>query len=735
MQAPCKIKAKTLTQAEDKMYNQTLDKIFNQPPVQAEDKSMNLGLSIIPVSSKKKPIGEWKQYQQIIPPNSYWHKHYINEGTVGIITGKVSGNLECIDVDVKNDPTKAIWKDYINLIPSELLARFITQSTPNNGFHLIYRCPEATIDGNQQLAWHTNKAVIIETRSEGGYFCTNSINNEIIRGKFDLANLEVEIPIITAKERDFLLETARSLTRYFPSGKTSSYRTNNNDKTSTDGKKFSYSEPAINAFNDSFDITKLFTKHGWSIVKEDDEKLYLLRNGSSAAHSGYYFKATKTFFCFSSSSDFKPEKPYNHFQILQVLEGKNDYKSTLKLLPSYGFSLENKREAITSDSIAEYLNSIDVKYDSFIQDLTLKGKIIEEMDYNTIFIDLKKHFEKEVARTRFEETIKSHYITTINPIQDFIDANIDRQPVGTFKKWLDCIELKNKTIDKSTVLHFLKKWYVGIIAQALDSGGEFPNEFFLCLLSTEQGLGKSTLLRNYTLPKELQVYRKEHALSFDDDFKVLMSQSLLIVDDEMDSRTYEMDKTFKNVLSTQELTMRRKYDRRISTIKRRCSFAGSGNNLFIIRELQNRRIIPIEIEKIYYDRLEQVDYTDLFMEAYQLWKEGFQYSYQRSDMELLQQLHQDYLQLSDVDLLMDKYFELPKSNEDQYHISNLEIVTTLSTKFPMFSKRINVPTIGKLMSERGFESLRFGKKRITTYIVSKRSKIKELLGADTVFDT
>ena len=88
---------------------------------------------------------------------------------------------------------------------------------------------------------------------------------------------------------------------------------------------------------------------------------------------------------------------------------------------------------------------------------------------------------------------------------------------------------------------------------------------------------------NYTLPKELHNYRKEHSLSFDDDFKVLMSQSILIVDDEMDGRTYEADKTFKNILSNSNLTTRRKYDRRISTLRRRCSFAGSGNNLFVVR--------------------------------------------------------------------------------------------------------------------------------------------------------
>ncbi|MBA7555243.1 hypothetical protein ES705_47899 [subsurface metagenome] len=66
--------------------------------------------------------------------------------------------------------------------------------------------------------------------------------------------------------------------------------------------------------------------------------------------------------------------------------------------------------------------------------------------------------------------------------------NKDRHPVGTFEKWLDCMVLKNKSVNKDIVLEFLKKWYVGMIAQALD--GEYPNEFFLTLISTEQGIAK-----------------------------------------------------------------------------------------------------------------------------------------------------------------------------------------------------------------------------------------------------
>lgn len=683
--------------------------------------SPTIGLSIIPVSSVKIPFKEWKEYQSKIAPISLWHKHYQNKGTVGIITGKVSGNLEIIDVDVKNDPKKTIMTEYSALIPDDLLSKLIIQTTPNNGFHLIFRCPEADIDCNQKLALNSLKEVIIETRGEGGYFCTSKVNNEIKQGKFDLLNLDVDIPVITKQERQLLLDLARSLTRWFPT---------EGDDNSKSEKQFIYTtEPAINEFNNKYSIIDLFIKHNWSVVKQDDQKVFLKREGSSAPYSAYYFKETKTFFCFSTSTEFTPSKPYNHFQILKLLEGKNDYRTTVKLLPSFGFEIQSKSDKITSDDIANYLNNIGVRYDLFIQDLTFNGDIIDERLYNTIYINLKKHFEKEISRQRFEEVIKSEYINTVNPIQEFIKTNSDRNPIGTFEKWLDCLELKNKSVDISIVLEYLKRWYVGMIAQALD--GQYPNEYFLTLISVEQGVGKTTFLRNYTLPMELHNYRKEHSLSFDDDFKVLMSQALLIVDDEMDGRTYEADKTFKNVLSNSNLTTRRKYDRRISTLKRRCSFAGSGNNLFVVREQQNRRIIPIEIEKIHFAKLSEIDLVDLFMEGYNLYVTGFQYSYQHSDRASLLKLYDDYVQKSDVDYLLDDNILHPVTIGDIFYLTVLDIVLSLTNKYPSCSKRINVPTIGKMMVERGFQSSRRGQTKVTCYAVSKSSRILPMLDDDS----
>jgi hypothetical protein len=706
------MKANDIREQAKQLINKNTNSNNNLPPLNGEElHGYNpLELSIIPVSSQKIPYTAWKQYQKEIAPYREWRTHFGNGGYVGIITGKVSGHLECIDVDVKNDPNKTIWEEYESLIPEDLFQKLLIQTTPNEGYHVLYKCPEVEIDRNLKLAHAESGEVILETRGEGGYFCHHLKDYRVIRGDFDLVNFNINIPIISKEEREILLDLARSLDRT-PREKSSTFQ--------------GYSEPAIERFNAEFNVIPLFEKQGWSLYSEDQDKIKLTRPGSSAPFSAYYFKKDKIFICFSPSTPFKVQQAYNHFQILKVLEGEDDYHKTLRLLPGYGFELQKSTSKISPDEIAEHLNHRGVRYDLFRQDLIFQGEIITETVYNTLYLELCKDLGKDVPRSKFETVIKSKFIQQYHPIREFISQHSDRDPHDTFAKWVECLEMKNKDIDPKVIIHFFRKWYVGLIAQALD--GPFPNEYFLALLSQKQGIGKTILLRNYLLPEELKDYQAEHSLSFSDDFKVLMGQALLITDDEMDGRSYEQSQSFKNILSTGMNTTRRKYDRRISSIKRRASFAGSGNQLKVVREKGERRIIPIEVVAIDRDKLNRLDLVDMFIEAYNLFLQGFEYSFQPDDKALLDQLYDDHIQESDLDLIIQDTMDHSEKDGDVFYITNLDIVNTLSTLYPNSTRRINTPNVGKKMAEHGFISKRVGRKKITTYLIGGESRIIEML--------
>lgn len=115
------------------------------------------------------------------------------------------------------------------------------------------------------------------------------------------------------------------------------------------------------------------------------------------------------------------------------------------------------------------------------------------------------------------------------------------------------------------------------------------------------------------------------------------------------------------------------------------------------------------------------------METYNLYVAGFQYSYQNSDRASLMKLYDDYVEKSDVDYLIDDNIQHPQTIGDVFYLTVLDIVLSLTNKFPTCSKRINVPAIGKIMIERGFQSSRRGQSKVTCYAVSKSSRILQIL--------
>jgi len=60
-------------------------------------------ISIIPVASGKTPLLRWMKYYEGLEPYTFWKEHYSQDGYKGVICGKVSENLESIEINFSNN--------------------------------------------------------------------------------------------------------------------------------------------------------------------------------------------------------------------------------------------------------------------------------------------------------------------------------------------------------------------------------------------------------------------------------------------------------------------------------------------------------------------------------------------------------------------------------------------------------------------------------------------------------
>lgn len=297
------------------------------------------GISVIATGSDKRAIFAWKQHQERYLNDDELNSQFTSDRCHGIaiICGKISGNLEIIDVDCKYDLTGTLFADLMAAIHDtspELADKLKIIQTKNGGYHIYYRCE--VIGGNTKLAQrpatedelkaNPNEKifVLIETRGEAGYVIAPPTEGyEKITDN--------DIPVITHAERELLFEICRSFNQVIVEQPKPFAA-----KTSTDSFAVTPWEDYNNRGVD--DMLSRLEKHGWTIVKGTSDKIIFKRPGKTESKtSGDYSYKHNLFTVFTTSSEFEALKGYKPAAVFTVLECKSDFKEAAKRLSEMGY--------------------------------------------------------------------------------------------------------------------------------------------------------------------------------------------------------------------------------------------------------------------------------------------------------------------------------------------------------------------------------------------------------------
>lgn len=316
------------------------------------------GLSVIPINATKIPIGGWKRNQsEIITPNGTFDTAY----GVGIVCGKISGNLEVIDIDCKYDLTGTLFEDYkklINTVDKAILSKLVVEKSTNGGYHFLYRCKEIagnvkissrpTIDAERQATKlstyldclkkgdteekaqlssekaykHDTERVLIETRGEGGYVAVYPTKGyEMIFGSFE------KISEITTVERKVLFDCAKTFNSVYD---TPIVRKEVQKVIDSNTSPFE-------DWNDRGDVLEFLLNEGWSLNHTSGHRNFLLRPGGTGKWSAEYSTEKRLLYVWTKSTAFDDEKAYNPSQVLATIKFNGDYSSCAKWLLSEGY--------------------------------------------------------------------------------------------------------------------------------------------------------------------------------------------------------------------------------------------------------------------------------------------------------------------------------------------------------------------------------------------------------------
>lgn len=317
------------------------------------------GLSVLPpvLDGSKRPLPywrddagkpTWKPAQQTRADMSTLHAWFDapQQTGLGLVTGPVSGNLELFEFDDLS-AYQAFCQAAEAAGLGEVVARIQSgycEQTPKPGIHWLYRCED--IGGNVKLASRPKTAeemthpkdkmqVLIETRGTGGFVIVAPSNGSVHPSGKEYRLLSGgfgHIATIAPEERRDLFALARSFDWI--------------DATAAPARPATPRPESVDAgdsrpgddFNARADWRELLEGAGWTFVYRQGEADYWRRPGKKQGVSACTRWEGKDFFyCFSTSTEFEPNKPYDKFGFHVLTAFGGDFKAATRALSEAGY--------------------------------------------------------------------------------------------------------------------------------------------------------------------------------------------------------------------------------------------------------------------------------------------------------------------------------------------------------------------------------------------------------------
>lgn len=292
-------------------------------------------------------------------------------------------------------------------------------------------------------------------------------------------------------------------------------------------------------------------------------------------------------------------------------------------------------------------------------EIKIDGIVIDDHKLNSIYKTASKILDFNVSKSDVRDIINSDTTKDYNPLNSFF--SIKEYNECQIEAYIDCIQPNNKYNRWA-----FKKWLIGSVHNWISPLAETKvSPLTLVLCGQKQGTGKTSFFRNL-LPEDLQDYLIEKKIDANDkDSMYNLAKGLICFDDEFGGLATKDVKDFKRVADTNWIDIRLPYSAFYSKIKRRASLCGTTNESNILKDVTgNRRLLPINVESIDYDKMIKIDTNSLWREAYKLWREDFDWKiYKAEDIEFLNENTIKNIDVNPIEELFFTQFSLEETSE------------------------------------------------------------------------
>ena len=338
-------------------------------------------------------------------------------------------------------------------------------------------------------------------------------------------------------------------------------------------------------------------------------------------------------------------------------------------------------------------NGYDIKINSLTERIEINNIQINEMILNDLWQYVAKVGNGKVPdKDKLKAVLLSNSWPKYHPIKQYFDRLAVWDGIDRIVLMANAMNSENPAV--TSIL--LTKWLTGMIHCLYGT----PNPLVLVLVG-KMGTGKSRFYSGL-LPAELKMFFCESHLH-EKDVVNNMNQNLIIYDDEMIGIKKMGIQAFKALTSSSVFSLTRKYEAFETKLDRIGTIGTTSNELDIIEEDQQRRLLPVHIhENMNWEALNLIDRTQLMAQLYYNYNSGYEWELIGDEIINLHKYSEKFKQATIEDELINKYFELPETDNCKLIelLNATEIMEIILLKSSV--KTLNRNNIGKALRRMGY---------------------------------
>lgn len=322
-------------------------------------------------------------------------------------------------------------------------------------------------------------------------------------------------------------------------------------------------------------------------------------------------------------------------------------------------------------------------------------RVLDERERNTIFMKLKGE-KLKCTFSGLLRYIHSSLIEEYHPFKSFLD---------NLPQWdgRDLVsELAARVSDNPLWIKGFHRWMLAVVAQWQGLDTVHANSVAPVLISTEQGMMKSTFCKSL-MPECLQAYYTDRIdMTSEGCLENKLALMGLINMDEFDQIPTNRMAQLKNLMQTPSITIRQAYKKNFRQLPRIASFIGTSNRKDLLTDpTGSRRFLCVEVKR-------KIDCTNLNInQVYAQLKtelaNGERYWFTTEEEQEIQENNSPYRQVRPEEELLLSHYRIPMEGEAYEMLSLVEMLNELRSEYASLLRHRDYKLYGCFLQAAGME--------------------------------